>query len=65
MMGYEGRSLLLDDGEEWVNIPIVVREFMRQLNDEAQASRSVIDSMRREQKEANQLLRRVMQKQAD
>lgn len=64
-MGYEGRSLLLDDGEEWVNIPIVVREFMRQLNDEAQASRSVIDSMRREQKEANQLLRRVMQKQAD
>ncbi|KPI83187.1 hypothetical protein ABL78_7787 [Leptomonas seymouri] len=65
MMGYEGRSLLLDDGEEWVNIPFVVREFMRQLNDEVQASRSAMESMRQEQKEVNVLLRRVIQKQAD
>jgi hypothetical protein len=65
MMGYEGRSLLLDDEEEWVNIPLVVREFMRQLNDEVQASRTVMELMRQEQKEVNLLLRRVMQKQAD
>ncbi|KPA74108.1 hypothetical protein ABB37_09396 [Leptomonas pyrrhocoris] len=65
MMGYEGRSLLLSDGEEWVNIPFVVREFMRQLNDEVQASRTVVESMRQEQKEVNLLLRRVIQKQAD
>lgn len=64
-MGYEGRSLLLDDGEEWVNIPLVVREFMRQLNDEVHASRSAMEAMRQEQKEVNVCLRRVMQKQAD
>ncbi|CAJ1989821.1 hypothetical protein conserved [Leishmania donovani] len=65
MMGYEGRCVLLDDADEWVNIPFVVREFMKQLNDEAQASRAVVEMLRQEQKETNLLLRRVMQKQAD
>lgn len=65
MLGYEGRCVLLDDADEWVNIPFVVREFMKQLNDEAQASRAVVEMLRQEQKETNLLLRRVMQKQAD
>ncbi|KAG5476530.1 hypothetical protein LSCM1_04244 [Leishmania martiniquensis] len=65
MIGYEGRRALLDDADEWVNIPFVVREFMKQLNDEAQASRAMMETLRREQKENNLLLRRVMQKQAD
>lgn len=65
MIGYEGRCVLLDDADEWVNIPFVVREFMKQLNDEAQASRAVVEMLRQEQKETNLLLRRVMQKQAD
>ncbi|KAG5476257.1 hypothetical protein LSCM4_05237 [Leishmania orientalis] len=65
MMGYEGRRALLDDADEWVNIPFVVREFMKQLNDEAQASRAMLEALRQEQKECNLLLRRVMQKQAD
>nr|CAJ2475415.1 unnamed protein product [Leishmania braziliensis] len=65
MMGYEGRCVLLDDTDEWVNIPFVVREFMKQLNDEAQSSRVVVESLRQEQKETSLLLRRVMQKQAD
>ncbi|KAK7198210.1 hypothetical protein NESM_000777900 [Novymonas esmeraldas] len=65
MMGYEGRCVLLDDAGEWVNIPFVVREFMKQLNDESQASRALVEALRHEQKETNQLLRRVVQKQAD
>ncbi|KAG5502009.1 hypothetical protein JKF63_04280 [Porcisia hertigi] len=65
MMGYEGRCVLLDDASEWVNIPFVVRELMKQLNDEAKASRAVVHTLQQEQKETNVLLRRVMQKQAD
>ncbi|GET89594.1 hypothetical protein, conserved [Leishmania tarentolae] len=65
MIGYEGRCVLLEDADEWVNIPFVVREFMKQLNDEAQSSRAVVEMLRQEQKETNLLLHRVMQKQAD
>lgn len=65
MLGYEGRCVLLDDAGEWVNIPFVVREFVKQLNDESHATRAMVESLRQEQKETNLLLRRVLQKQAD
>lgn len=65
MMGYEGRSTLLNDSYEWVNIPHVVREFLKHLNNDMESSKSLIESIRREQRETSTLLRRVVQKQTD
>ncbi|EKF34304.1 hypothetical protein MOQ_002378 [Trypanosoma cruzi marinkellei] len=64
-MTFSERDAILNDDEEWVNIPTVLRSFLRQLNNELQNNRLTCDAFLDDQKEHDRLLKGILSKQME
>ncbi|KEG07650.1 hypothetical protein DQ04_09181020 [Trypanosoma grayi] len=64
-MTFSARDAVLNDDEEWFNIPAVVRSFLRQLNNEVQNNRLACDALLQSQREQDGLLKGVASKQME
>ncbi|EAN98938.1 hypothetical protein C3747_97g181 [Trypanosoma cruzi] len=64
-MTFSERDAILNDDEEWVNIPTVLRSFLRQINNELQNNRLTCDAFLDDQKEHDRLLKGILSKQLE
>lgn len=64
-MSFHDRVAVIEDDEEWLNIPPVLRKLLRHLNEENEHNRALTEALRQEQRDTNLLLRRLIQKQTD
>ncbi|RNC39411.1 hypothetical protein TcCL_NonESM11244 [Trypanosoma cruzi] len=64
-MTFSERDAILNDDEEWVNIPTVLRSFLRQMNNELQNNRLTCDAFLDDQKEHDRLLKGILSKQLE
>ncbi|CCW65016.1 unnamed protein product [Phytomonas sp. EM1] len=58
-------TALLDDDEEWFNIPPILRKLFRLMSEEEGISRKLIETLRVEQDETNTHVRKLFQKQTN
>ncbi|RNF06133.1 uncharacterized protein Tco025E_07654 [Trypanosoma conorhini] len=64
-MTFSERDAILNDEEEWVNIPTVLRSLLRQLNNEVQNNRITCDAFLDNQKEHDHLIKGILSKQLE
>ncbi|ORC92817.1 uncharacterized protein TM35_000021430 [Trypanosoma theileri] len=64
-MNFSVLDAVLNDDEEWFNIPPVVRNFLRQLSNEVQNNRITCDSLLQNTHEHDKLLKGIVSKQME
>ncbi|RNF12361.1 hypothetical protein TraAM80_00372 [Trypanosoma rangeli] len=64
-MTFSERDAILNDEEEWVNIPTVLRRFLRQLNNELENNRLNCDAFLENQKDHDHLIKGILSKQLE